>query len=121
MRKFAALFLIGLVVLCPVICGAAEDDHWPRHHGSSDGRNGDSPVPTDCPEDYDNCICQGAVQSCDVHVPSIDAVSLPYLLHLPEHAPPRPLAHLTRDGSPTGLASWGGSLAVRAFLQNFRF
>jgi hypothetical protein len=32
-----------------------------------------------------------------------------------------PTRHLTPDGSPTGLASWGGSLTIRAYLQNFRF
>ena len=119
-RNFAALFLVGLIALCPVICGAAEDDHGPRHHGPVDGSHGGSPSPTHCPEDSGNCICQGAVQSGDVHVPDVDAVILPHLFHHREYAPPHPLAHLTRDGSPTGLAGWGGSLAVRAFLQNFR-
>ena len=35
-------------------------------------------------------------------------------------APLHPVAHLTRDGSPTGLAARGPSVTIRAWLQNFR-
>lgn len=82
------------------------------------------PAPAHCPDAGDDCVCGGVVKSSDARVPHGDPIGLPlslFGLHgfLP-HAPAHPLAHLTFDGTPTGLASWGDSLTVRAFLQNFR-
>jgi len=50
-------------MLCPLICGAEEIAHGARLHGATDGPSGDSP--SHCPEEGDNCICQGAVQLDD--------------------------------------------------------
>src|SRR5512135_2008186 len=84
----------------------------------------DGPPPGHCPEDCNDCICRGAVPSADIRVPGVDAISSLLRLHglvgILDHAPAHSLAHLTSDGSPTGLAGWGDAVTVRAILQNFR-
>jgi hypothetical protein len=116
-RALSSLTLIGLLMLCPLICGVEELGHQAHRHGSSE-----STAPSHCPEQGDNCICEGAVQPDNLRahgsVPEVDG--LPLLLDLAIDPPLHPLAHLTSDGSPTGLAGWGNSHAVRAFLQNYR-
>jgi hypothetical protein len=119
-RVFLSALLTVLILACPFICGAAEAIHLARGHHA-----GSSPiVPAHCPEDSDDCICRGAVQSADVRVPGVDAISSLLPLHglvgILDHAPAYSLAHLTSDGSPTGLAGWGDAVTVRAVLQNFR-
>ncbi|MEO6809584.1 MAG: hypothetical protein ABI353_10785 [Isosphaeraceae bacterium] len=117
MRTLLVITLIGLLSFCPVLCGAAEVGHDAHGHGASD----EPASPTHCPDDGDNCICQGAlVSSSGSHVSlldtlgvALDSVSLGQISSCP-------LAYLTRDGSPTGLTPWGNALKVRAFLQNFR-
>ena len=122
-RTCVTLLLAGFLLACPFLCGAAEAGHA-THSGHPVSGPSDSPAPGHCPQDSDDCICRGAVQSADVRVPAIDAVSFPLPLHglvgILDHAPSHSLAHLTSDGSATGLAAWGDALAVRAFLQNFR-
>jgi hypothetical protein len=122
-RTIVALFLTGIILACPFLCGAAEASHLThREHAAGGPSNG--PAPAHCPEDNDNCVCRGAVQSSNVRVPNSDVISLPLPLHglvgTLAHSPAHSLAHLTSDGSPTGLASWGDSVTVRALLQNFR-
>lgn len=121
-RKILSTLLTCLILACPFVCGAAEAVEG-SHQRHAAGQTG-TPAPVHCPEDTDNCVCGGAVQVGDVKVPGIDPVGLPLpfdgrfglLAHAPGHASP----HLTRDGTPTGLAAWGNSTAVRALLQNFR-
>ena len=120
MRAIAALLLTGLLVLCPILCGAEEFGHGAHRHGSWEGASQDASAPGHCPEEGDNCICQGAVVSVDIRVPDADVLGLPLLSGIPVLALHHPIGHLTWDGSPTGLAAWGDSRAVRAFLQNFR-
>jgi hypothetical protein len=115
-------FLIGIILACPLLCGLAEAGHDAhREHGSGQA---DSPAPAHCAEEADDCICRGAVQSIDVRVPdSYFAIESSWLEGFGVSIT-RPLphffAHLTCQGSPTGLASWGDSSTVRALLQNFR-
>lgn len=120
-RTLAVYSLVVLVMLCPVLCGAAEVAYGLHQHGAADVSPDHATPPTHCPEEGDNCICQGAIQSSDVRVPgSFDAFGL-LVPSLPlDRTPLHPIAHLTREGLPTGLAGWGSSLTVRAFLQNFR-
>ena len=122
MQTVLATFLTGLILACPFICGVAEAVEGSHQHHAA-GQSG-TPAPAHCPEDSDNCICRGAVQSGDVKVPDSDAIGLllPFggQVGLLAHAPAHSFAHLTRDGTPTGLAAWGNSTAVRALLQNFR-
>ena len=115
-------FLAGLLMLCPILCGAKEFGHGAHRHGASDGATNDPSAPDHCPEDGDNCICQGAVQLDEVRTPdqNFDALGVPTLLDLSFPTPQHPIAHLTWGGSPTGLAGWGDATAVRSFLQNFR-
>jgi hypothetical protein len=116
-RSFSILALIGFLALCPLICGAGEIGHPSHQLGSSD-----SPSPSHCPEEGDNCICQGAVQGDHFRVPDLGSEAIgPFLfLDRSNDLLLHPLAHLTSDGSPTGLAGWGDAHAVRAFLQNYR-
>ena len=65
--------MIGLLTLCPILCGAKEFGHGAHSHGTADGASPGS-APDQCPEDGDNCICQGAVQ---VDVAAIDVEELP--------------------------------------------
>jgi hypothetical protein len=110
--------MTALLTFCPILCGAEELGHGahqegraetPSHHG-----------PGECPEEVDNCICQGAVQAGDVRMPDAGIARLGLTLVLIVHTPLHPAAHLTCDGSPTGLAGWGNAQAVRSVLQNFR-
>jgi hypothetical protein len=117
-RTLVVLSLVGLLALCPVICDAGEVGGGAhRHGGAGDSRS-------HCSAEGDNCICQGAVRLDEA--PTLDqnpdAVGLPPLLGPALHAPSHPVALLTRGGggTPTGLARWGGPLAIRAFLQHFR-
>lgn len=122
MRAIFTIFLTGLILACPLLCGAAEAVEGTHEHHAG-GQPG-TPAPAHCPEDSDSCVCRGAVQSVDAKVPGIDAVGsrLPLggLVGLLAHTPTHSLGRFTRDGTPTGLAAWGNSTAVRAFLQNFR-
>lgn len=123
MRTFVTLLLTGLILACPFLCGAAEAGHATHGEHAAAGPV-HSPAPAHCPEGSDDCICRGAVQSADVRVPALDAVSVPLPLHgmfgILDHAPSHSLAHLTSDGTPTGLGGWGDAATVRAVLQNFR-
>ena len=124
MRVFLSALLAVLILTCPLLCGAVEAGHVAHREHPVSGP-ADSPAPGHCPEDADNCICRGAVQSADVRVPGVDAISSPLPSHglvgVLDHAPAHSLAHLTSDGTPTGLAGRGDAVTVRAYLQNFRW
>lgn len=119
-RTVAALLLIGLVMFCPVLCGAVEVAHGPHRH--ADGAPGDSRAPEPCPEQGDNCICQGAVPSVDARLPGLlDVLGSPhFLLGGPTTLPQHLACPVDTSGALHGLASWGDSVTVRAYLQNFR-
>lgn len=123
MRLVLTTILTCLILVCPFVCGAAEDGHSSHRDHATQGTPDDS-TPVHCPEDGDSCVCRGAVQSSDVKVPHSDAVGLPHFLHAHAaglaHSLSHWHAHLTSDGHPAGLAGWGDSGAVRALLQNFR-
>src|SRR4051812_23093271 len=99
-RTALSLLLSGLILACPFLCGAAEAGHVAhREHASTDSPN--HPAPAHCPEDSDDCMCRGAVESSDVKVPDSDTVGIPLPFHSPgglAHSLAHPLAHLTNDG-----------------------
>jgi hypothetical protein len=110
------MLLACLILACPLLCGAEEVGHGVQHEYAGEG---DSPA--HCPENGDNCVCRGAVQTSnaraiapDVEVPGPHFFLAPPLLHA------HPFHNLTWEGPPAGLASWGDSLTIRALLQNFR-
>ena len=114
--------LAFLLLACPFVCGADEIGHGDQHEASS-GEAGPDHRPDQCPDGGDSCVCRGAVASQETQAALPDAGVADVLDHL---TPAQPLLraaahHLTRDGSPTGLAGWGDALTVRAYLQNFRF
>ena len=122
-RTLLSMLLTSIILACPLLCGLAEAGHV-AHRGHSAEGPSDNHGPAHCPEDTDNCICRGAVQSADIRVPCIDSISSPLPLHglfgILDHAPAHSLAHLTSEGTATGLAGWGDAVTVRALLQNFR-
>jgi hypothetical protein len=116
-RSLINTLLACLILACPFLCGADEVGHSVQHEHA---RKGDAPA--HCPENSDNCVCRGAVQPSDVRACTPDVgTSAPLFLITPPLFVAHPLHHLTWEGSPTGLASWGDSLTIRALLQNFRF
>lgn len=122
MRDPAALLLILAILLCPAVCCAERIDHGPDGSVCCSG-TGDRPAPPDpCPpDDVEDCVCQGAVQSDTHRVEAPDAAGLPCPIPAPcGLGGSRPSAHPTRDGSPAGRATSGGASAVRSYLQNFR-
>jgi hypothetical protein len=116
--------LTVLILACPYLCGAAEAEHAASHEHAANAP-ADHSAPAHCPQESDDCICRGAVQSADVRVPGVDHFSVPFPVHglagLLDHTPAHSYAHLTPNGKPTGLAGWGDASTVRAILQNFRF
>jgi hypothetical protein len=121
-RDFLVTLLTGLLLACPLVCGADEIGHGAQHDAASGSGDDRDHAPDQCPEGGDNCVCRGAVQVNGLRSIALDAIAPGppgSLSPEPRFAPPT--HHLTLDGSPTGLASWGESLTVRAYLQNFRF
>ncbi len=120
MRVVCAAVLIVLIIACPFLCGAGEVGRGPHRHEAAGGEPAHSGAPVHCPQDGDDCICNGAVKEADVRLPDLDPSVVPLPLAAPAHTPVHPNAHLTWNGSSSGLAGQGDSLTVRAFLQNFR-
>lgn len=148
LRTFSTSLLVGILTICPVLCRTVEVAHASlRGHATEVptdaarppcdlAQKGDDCCPADaddrvppggddcCPEGGDNCICGGAVEahgSQDLgpgtwgDSPCFDA-----LPGVGSTAHTHAFVHLTSDGQPAGLASWGDALSVRARLQNFR-
>ena len=124
MRNLLTLFLIGFLGICPVLCeaaGFAEGLHGCCEVDATCPHPGEAPSP--CPDDGGSCICNGAIQAAAVRIPDAHSTVLPapVFLTLPAVALRQaPLHHLTWDGAPAGLASFGDSGTVRALLQNYR-
>lgn len=117
LRLLTPYVLAGLIALCPVFCGVVDVVIGSHSHAGVDGPT----VPDDCPEPSDNCVCHGAVvQPSPGIVSGHDRGVLGIFLDLFLHTPTHHLSHLTWNGSPGGLATFGDSLTVRSFLQNFR-
>jgi hypothetical protein len=115
-RTVLAQLLAGLLIFCPILCGAEEFGRGAQLHKHAEPLS----APAHCAADGDNCICQGAVASDNVRVSAAEAFGVPALLAALPCTPPQPRAHRGPQGSPTGLAGGGGSRAVCTFLQNFR-
>src|SRR3954469_20924384 len=93
-RTFLNMLLSALILACPLLCGAAEAGHVAhREHASRDASNG--PAPAHCPEDSDDCVCRGAIESSDVKLPDPDSAGvslpLPGLVGALAHSPAHPL------------------------------
>jgi hypothetical protein len=119
-RVVCAAVLIVLIVACPFLCGSGEVGRGPHRREAAGGDPAHSGVPIHCPQDGDECICNGAVKATDVRLPDLDASGVPLPPAVAAPTPVHPIPHLTWNGSPSGLAGQGDSLTVRAFLQNFR-
>jgi len=116
------MLLTSLLLVCPLVCGADEIGHGAQHDAASGAGDDGDHAPDQCPEGGDNCVCRGAVQVSGLRPIAPDAMAAgPLVLLEPQLRLAPPTHHLTPDGSPTGLASWGESLTIRAYLQNFRF
>src|SRR4051794_6488571 len=68
-RSLMIVNLIAALSFCPMFCGLEEADHGTHGHGAAGSASSDVPsAPGHCPEDGDNCICQGAIESAGVRV-----------------------------------------------------
>ena len=125
-RTTVTMLLICLLLACPFLCRAAETGCSHELSGASSGPQDDSHIPPSCPDDGVCCICAGATQTGEFRaadlaspdlLPCLDGWFLPLL--------PSPhifvMRYLALEESPVGLAVFGDALAVRAFLQDFRF
>lgn len=120
MRGLLTALLAGLIFACPLLCGADEIGHGAQYGHAAGDEGGDSH--NQCPEGSDGCVCKGAVLSADMKAATTSQrVSPPLFILAPKLTVLPPPHHFTWNGAPTGLAGWGGSLTVRAYLQNFRF
>jgi len=120
-RTFIVPFLIALITACPFLCGVAESDHGSHRFDASAGTPCGPTSPAHCPQDGDDCICQGAVPPGGVRTStSSAAVGLPIpgrpSLHARQHAAVR----LPQESPATNLAGWGNPSSIQALLQNFR-
>ncbi|WP_406696257.1 hypothetical protein V5E97_35245 [Singulisphaera sp. Ch08] len=120
MRSILATFLAILITLCPLLCGAAEFGQGAHRHDVAENSSHDSSAPDQCPEEGDNCICQGAVQGGHVRFFGAETFNHSILVGLLFPLSLNTLSHQARERSSTGLADWGNALAVRSFLQNYR-
>lgn len=114
-------YLMAVLTLCPVFCGAETDDHRTCFGDAAGSRPDEAPsTPAHCPDEADDCICQGAILPGAVKVPGANAfaLNLPSLLFVDTSL--HTIAHFSWEVAPTGFAGGHDSLAVRAFLQNFR-
>lgn len=123
-RSLTPILLIGLVLTCPILCGPGGPSEI--GHGSECGGASGDPCRNDggggCPEDRDNCVCRGAIQSVETRLDTTFTLATSSVFLIAAVDPPiPPRHHLTWAGEPTGLAGWGDALTVRAYLQNFRF
>lgn len=112
------VILAAILVICPAVCGATEVGHDAHEHSTPEAPES----PTHCPSGGEECICGGAVETGAVRVPALKTEApLPLTLSAPVLNTPPPAHHLTRDGTPTGLAGWGSTSTIRALLQVYRF
>lgn len=116
LRKPLSLFLIGAILLCPFVCQA---EVWGAS-GCAHEASSHSSAPDRCPDDGNNCICQGAVCGDAIRIANPDLLTSCFLIATLSPILPHLHAHLTWDGSPTGQAGLRSGLIGRAFLQNFR-
>jgi hypothetical protein len=118
MRLALVLSLVGLVLICPSICGAADEGEHGHHQQTADPHDSS---PVHCPDEGASCVCAGAVRPADLRSDHFDVVGLlaPALLdlsfdrHLSTGTPALP-SHLAT------VQTFVGSPAARAWLQNYR-
>lgn len=122
-RNLLTLLLIGLITACPFLCEGAELVEGSHRCQPDTSCEHPAQNQAPCSDDAGSCICSGAIQAADVRLPDSHAVALPapVFLALPALGlRAAPSHHLTWNGTPTGLASFGDSGSVRALLQNYR-
>ncbi len=123
MRLPVVLILVGLVLLCPAICGAADAARGTHRHQAAPSCPGEDPsTPAHCPAEGATCLCDGAVRTAEVRSNDLDPVGpLCFGVLLADcylFVPARLSAHLTHGGRPLDLGV--AASAVCALLQNFR-
>ena len=127
-RNCVSTLLAGLILSCPFLCGADEVDHAAHApHDTSGPCDPSSPV--HCPQESEDCICQGAIPTIDSRVDDLHLLGMPCgfraMLGLPPHAVSHSLIQLSRVDTAAGLAGWGGCaqwcprLAARLPLLRF--
>ncbi|OJW05278.1 MAG: hypothetical protein BGO49_31100 [Planctomycetales bacterium 71-10] len=123
MQRLVTLLLAGLLLMCPLLCQAAQADRCVGGEECSGTPCDDDQGPLSCPDDGVSCICAGAVQAADRSaghtpdvLPSFDGWLLATFVH--------PVSLLfqggPRDGVPPDWVPWGHPLRVHALTQHFR-
>lgn len=124
-RSFVSSILIGLILVCPLLCQAAQVDDACADGGQTTNSPFEEPEgPVPCPEDGVSCICAGAVHSVDLRSGVLAPELLPNLddWSLFSVVLPIPLAHLhlPGDGAQPDWAPWGAPQRVHALTQHYR-
>lgn len=73
MSEAIRILLTTILLICPFICGAEEAIGGDAH---SHAKTESGSMPAHCPESFDNCICQGAVQNGSTHSSIAALISL---------------------------------------------
>ena len=124
MRGVTIWTLIVLLVSCPLFCAADECDARAHHAHPAGGRACDPSVPSSCPNDSGNCVCDGAVLCAisrsldrDSAVPPLPCDSSSALSGCGRSIHPAHAWHRGRLIDPTARH---GAVSVCAWLQDFR-
>jgi hypothetical protein len=116
--------LIVLIVSCPLFCAADECDSRAHHARVADGPTRDPSVPSSCPSDSGNCVCDGAVLRAISRPLDLDTAISP----LPCDGPSDPSGHgrsirpadRSHRGRRIGPTTRDGAVSLCAWLQDFR-
>lgn len=122
MRACVALTLIGVLLVCPLVCGAGDVDCSTHHESNAPTSSPDAPM--HCPDEGGSCVCNGAIRSVEVKslhcsLGEHEPVSLDFLGSA-SHSPTRSLSIHSRSHAPCGLSGPADAQRVRALLQNYR-
>jgi hypothetical protein len=125
-RAIVSTLLVCLLLACPFLCRAAEAGCSHELSGATGEPRDDPHIPPSCPDDGVCCICAGATQTgefraSDLTSPGFLACFDGWFLPLAVVPLSSGMRYPVLEKPPAGLALFGDGLAVRAFLQNFRF
>ncbi|OJW28348.1 MAG: hypothetical protein BGO49_14460 [Planctomycetales bacterium 71-10] len=123
-QRLLSLLIVGLLLMCPLLCQAAQMDRCVGGEKCSSTPCEDDQGPVPCPDDGVSCICAGAVQTTDLRAVDFTPDLLPCLNGWLFTALVHPIPLLSQsgllDGVPPDWAPWGHPLRVHALTQHFR-
>lgn len=124
MRLLRVLGLVTAILLCPFVCGVANEHAGAQQTECPNDDPCESGAPIHCPAESGNCVCQGAIRATDVRVGDLDSAYLSMLTNvlLPAHHifTGEFLVSVSLPHTPFALTASADSLSVCALLQIFR-